>query len=160
MTDDLLTQALSAHQRRKNDREEAQLAHDQQQKALAQAFVTHHAGGWSTFVANKLLGTPTDPAVQLTWWVFGQSLIEYTMTDETPPRFEQNQGRKPERFRVGAYIADDTVLSLEVDPNGVVRGLFVHTDGHEPQRVDSLADLGEEVTRMRASEAARLRSNH
>ncbi|WIE70360.1 hypothetical protein [Curtobacterium sp. MCLR17_054] len=149
-TDDLLTQALSAHQRRKIEREQAQLAHEHEQKALAQAFVTHHSEGWSTFVGNKLLGAASDPAAQLTWWVFGQSLSEYTMAGGTPPRFEQNRGRKPEPFRVGAYIADDTVLSLQVDPNGVVRGLFVHTDGHEPQRVDNLADLGEEVTRMRA----------
>jgi hypothetical protein len=35
MTDDLLTQALSAHQRRKNEPEQAQLVHDHQQKALA-----------------------------------------------------------------------------------------------------------------------------
>lgn len=152
-SDDLLTRALDAHNRRENERETARLEHQQQQQSLGQAFVSAHADGWNAYVAEKFLGSPSDPAVHLTWWVFGESLAEYTMTDARPPGYEQNKGHKPKRFRVGAYIAGDTVLSLEVEQNGVPRGVSVNTDGHEPERVQDLADLGSAVARMRDVEA-------
>jgi hypothetical protein len=158
-SDELLTRALEAHQRRENERETARLEHQHQQQSLAQAFVSAHEDGWNAYVAEKLLGSASDPAAHLTWWVFGESLAEYTMTDATPPGYEQNRGHKPKRFRVGAYITGDAVLSLEVEQNGVPRGVSVNIDGHEPQRVDDLADLGSEVARMRDVEAARLRSD-
>lgn len=150
--DELLNEAVIAHQRRTDDREQERAAAEREQAARAARFVADYKERWNHYLGEKLFGDQAAPHAQREWFVLGESLAEYDLLEDGGGRYEQrNIHKKAGKFRVGAWISGDAVLSLSVDAFGQPLGMFINIDGIAPQQVNDLADVGEEVVRQRGS---------
>lgn len=150
--DEFLNEAMIAHQRRADEHARQKAEAEREQAARAVRFVDDYKEQWNQYLGEKLFGDKAAPHAQREWFVLGESLAEYEITEEGGLRYEQrNPNKKAGKFRVGAWISGDALLSLTVDGFGQPQGMAVNIDGHAPQPVTELADVGEEVVRQRES---------
>ncbi|PZE89844.1 hypothetical protein DEJ00_10950 [Curtobacterium sp. MCLR17_039] len=152
--DELLNEAMIAHQRRTDERAREQIEAEREQAARAVRFVEDYKEQWNHYLGEKLFSYAAAPHAQREWFVSGQSLAEYDLTESGGLRYEQRSTQqRAGKFFVATWISNDAVLSLHVDGFGQPEGMFVNIDGFAPQSVTDLADVGEEVSRQRTSSA-------